>query len=128
MKPVAVIVDSSVWIDYLDGEVIAELETATAEARLLLSPLAVAEVLSGDVTPRYREMVGWFLQEFPMHPTPLAHWLAVADLRRLLRFKGVNVTLPDAHIAQCALDVDATLVTRDDIFLHIAKHTPLRLR
>ena len=127
MKHAVVIVDSSVWIDYLAGEVIAEVEAAAGEARLVLSPLAIAEVLSGDLTPRNREVVGWFLQEFPIHPTPLGHWLDVADLRRMLRGKGINVTLPDAHMAQCALDLDATLLTRDDIFHRISAHTSLRL-
>lgn len=127
MKRAVVIVDSSVWIDYLSGTVVPEVERAAGEARLLLSPLAIAEVLSGDLTPHYREVVGWFLQEFPIHPTPLGHWMEVADLRRTLRAKGVNTSLPDAHIAQCALEVDATLLTRDDIFLRIAKHTSLRV-
>ena len=127
MKHAVVIVDSSVWIDYLAGAINPEMELAAVEARLLLSPLAVAEVLSGDLMPDHRETIGWFLQEFPMHPTPLGHWMAVADLRRMLRARGVNVTLPDAHMAQCALDVDATLLTRDDVFLRIATHTSLRV-
>lgn len=45
----------------------------------------------------------------------------------MLRTHGINVTIPDAHLAQCALDRDATLLTRDEIFTRIAEHTPLRL-
>ena len=127
MKRAVVIVDSSVWIDYLSGNEVPELERATAEAQLLLSPLAIAEVLSGDLTPHYRETVGWFLQEFPIHPTPLGHWMAVAELRRTLRTKGVSTSLPDAHIAQCAMEVGAALLTRDEIFPRIAGHTTLRV-
>jgi predicted nucleic acid-binding protein len=51
----------------------------------------------------------------------------VGNLRRMLRAKGINTTIPDAHVAQCAIDLDATLLTRDDIFARIAAHTPLRL-
>lgn len=46
----------------------------------------------------------------------------------MLRSRGINVTIPDAHVAQCALDLDATLLARDDIFALIARHTSLRLR
>jgi predicted nucleic acid-binding protein len=124
---VAVIVDSSVWIDYLNGVRLAVIEKATAELTLVLSPLVIAELLSGDLTVPQRAVVGELLQDFALHTTPLAHWIDVANLRRLLRSRGLNVTIPDAHVAQCALDLDAILYTRDDIFLRIAAHTPLRL-
>jgi predicted nucleic acid-binding protein len=45
----------------------------------------------------------------------------------MLATRGVNVTIADAHVAQCALDRGATLVARDDIFPLIATHTSLRL-
>lgn len=124
---VAVIVDSSVWIDFLGGMPVPEVETALAEGSLVLSPLVIAEVLSGETTPRQREAVGDLLQDFPLHETPLQHWLNVGELRRMLRTRGLNVTIPDAHIAQCALDRNATLVSRDEIFSRIARHTSLRL-
>lgn len=53
--------------------------------------------------------------------------MAVGDLRRNLKLHGLNVTIPDAHIAQCALDRNAPLITRDAIFRRIAEHVPLRL-
>lgn len=51
----------------------------------------------------------------------------VGDLRRKLAQKGIAVTIPDAHVAQCALDRDAVLLTSDAVFRSIAKHSPLRL-
>ncbi len=122
-----VVVDSSVWIAYLHGEVIQELEYATVTAELVLSPLVIAEVLSGILTPHARATFGELVQDYPMHNTPLSHWMDVGDLRRTLAAKGINVTIPDAHVAQCALDRNATLLARDDIFKQIATHTPLRL-
>jgi predicted nucleic acid-binding protein len=109
------------------GQRVPALEHAIAAATLVLPPLVIAEVLSGDLTLRQREVLGDLLQDYPLCDTLLEHWMDVGALRRTLRTKGVNVTLPDAHVAQCALDLDATLLTRDDIFLHIARHTPLRL-
>jgi len=124
---VAVIVDTSVLIDLLGGTRYLILDRALAEGTLVLPPLVIAEVLSGETTPSEREILGDLLQDYSLHATPLAHWFDLGALRRTLRTKGLNVTLPDAHVAQCALDLDATLLTRDDIFLHIARHTPLRL-
>jgi predicted nucleic acid-binding protein len=125
---VAVIVDSSSWIDWLSGKPLPTVDRAIAAGTLFLPPLVIAELFSGDITPVQRESIGNLLQDFPLCETPLQHWLDLAELRRILRAKGLNVTLPDAHVAQCALDLNAPLLTRDEIFLHIAKHTPLRLR
>ena len=122
-----VIVDSSVWIDVFGGEVIPSLDAAMMEGAMTLSPLVIAELLSGNLTPAIRERIGELLQDFFLHDTPLAHWIAVGNLRRMLAAHGINVSIPDAHVAQCALDRDATLLTRDEIFARIAKHTALRL-
>jgi predicted nucleic acid-binding protein len=51
----------------------------------------------------------------------------VGDLRRHLADKGVSVSTPDAHIAQCAIDREALLLTRDAVFERIAKVTTLRV-
>ena len=123
----AVVVDSSVLIDVLLGQHVPAVHLALAEATLVLSPLVVAEVLSGDLMLHQREIIGELLQDYPMHATPLGHWIDVGNLRRMLRTHGLNATIPDAHVAQCALDLDATLLTRDDSFDSIALHTPLRL-
>jgi len=94
---------------------------------LVLPPLAVAEVFSGDMLPDERFALGELLQDAPLHVTTLGHWLDVGKLRRTLRRKGVNVSLPDAHIAQCAIELDALLLTRDAVFTQIAQHTALRV-
>jgi predicted nucleic acid-binding protein len=124
---VDVIVDSSLWIEILSGNTLREVERATVEGVIVLPPLVIAELLSGETGPREREFIGDLLQEFEMHKTPLDHWMAVGELRRILATKGINVTIPDAHVAQCALHLDATLLARDEIFAKIAEHTPLRL-
>ena len=122
-----VIVDSSLWIEVLGGATIRRIESAMARGTLVLSPIVIAELLSGDLRPEQRAVVGELLQDFDLHETDLAHWMRVGELRRRMGRRGINVTIPDAHVAQCAIDRDATLLTRDEIFTRIAKHTPLRL-
>ena len=123
----AVIVDSSALIAYLRGEPIPLVDAASKDGTIVVPPLVVAELVTGGETPAERVAIGELLQESPLHPTPLAHWIAVGELRRTLRPAGLSVTIPDAHIAQCALDHDGVLLTRDAIFRRMARHIPLRL-
>jgi predicted nucleic acid-binding protein len=122
-----VVVDTSVWIDFFGGKGSEELEEALAGGVVVIPPIVVAELVSG-ANAQQRGTIGELLQDAPVHETPLDHWVRVGDLRRDLAKKGVAVTIPDAHVAQCALDRDAVLLTRDALFVQIARHSRLRLR
>lgn len=122
-----IVVDTSVWIEALAGTKIRSVEDALADGSAVIPPLVIAELVTGAATMAMREAIGEFLQDSWVHETPLEHWIHVGDLRRLLARKGLNVTVPDAHVAQCALDRDAVLLSSDGIFADIAKHAPLRL-
>lgn len=122
-----VVADTSVWIDFFAGKKSDPLEDALSRGAVVLPPIVVAELISGARRPQDRQAIGELLQELLMHPTPLEHWIRVGELRRRLRQKGVNASTADAHVAQCALDRDALLLTRDAIFHKIARVTPLRL-
>ena len=120
-----VIVDTSVWIDFFGGLPVPSLEEALSQGLVILPPLVVAELVSG--AKRQQPLIEDLLQEFPLHETPLTHWIRVGELRRNLRDKGLSVSTPDAHVAQCALDRNAVLLSRDAVFAHIAKFCPLRV-
>ena len=122
-----VVVDTSLWIDFFAGAEAAAVEEALALGAAIFPPIVVSELVSGATTPTQRQEIGQLLQDAPLHDTPLEHWIRVGDLRRTLARKGVSVTIPDAHVAQCALDRDAVLLTRDTVFTKIAKLVPLRL-
>ena len=122
-----VVVDSSVWIDVLNEKPSADLEDVLARGVAVIPPIVVAELVAGASTVRHREALEELLQEIVVHETSLQHWIEVGDLRRRLKHAGVTVTVPDAHVAQTAIDRRALLLTRDAIFLKIAKHSALRL-
>lgn len=122
-----VVVDTSVWIDFFAGRPAQGLEEALAHGTVILPPVVVAELISGAQKTSDRAAIGELLQELSIHRTPLQHWIEAGDLRRRLRDNGINVSIPDAHVAQCALDRDAVLLTRDAIFQRIARATKLRL-
>jgi predicted nucleic acid-binding protein len=123
----AVVVDTSAWIDFFAGRESALLEAALAEARAVLAPIVAAELVSGARSKRDRDAICDMLADLPIVETPLEHWIRVGELRLLLRAKGVSVSTPDAHVAQCALDRQATLLTRDRVFERIAALTELRV-
>jgi predicted nucleic acid-binding protein len=107
-----IVIDTSAWIDYSKASAAENLQAALDEGLVSLPPLVVAEVISGASTIEQRNAIGEFLQEAVVHKTPLGHWIDVGLLRRQLRRKGLTVTLPDAHVAQCALDLDAFCSSR----------------
>lgn len=122
-----VVADTSVLIDHVNGRSVPAIEDALANDLLILPPLVIAELVTGGAGLDETFDIADLLQEARMHPTDFRHWIAVGDLRRDLARHGLNVTIPDAHVAQCAIDLDATLIARDKIFRLIAEHIPLRL-
>jgi tRNA(fMet)-specific endonuclease VapC len=123
----AVVVDTSAWIDFLAGEDVPLLADALADAAVVLPPIVAAELISGTRTARERAAIADLLRELPLHETPLTHWIDVGELRRTLRARGLSVSTPDAHVAQCALDRGALLLSRDLVFRRIARHCTLRV-
>jgi len=49
------------------------------------------------------------------------------NLRATLLRRGVTVSTPDAHVAQCAIDRGALLLTHDAVFHKIARIAPIRV-
>lgn len=124
---VGLVVDTSSWIDFFRGETIPLLEDALALGSVVLPPIVVAELLSGARRPSDRAALQDLLADLPLHETPREHWVRAGELRLRLIEKGHAISVADAHVAQCALDRDAPLLSRDRAFGTIARHAPLRL-
>ena len=60
--------------------------------------------------------------------TQVRDWIRVGDLRRRLASRGISVSTPDAHVAQCALERGALLLSRDAVFVRIAEASELRVQ
>ena len=123
----AVVVDTSVWVDYFRGQGIPLLDEALKRGAVMISPVVVAELVSGAHRQRERAALIDFLEELPLCPDDRGHWLRVGELRRYCHEQGCSTSTPDAHIAQCAMDADALLFSRDHVFEIIARHSNLRL-
>lgn len=121
------VVDTSVWIDFFAGRPAEALEEVLRQGRVILTPVVVAELVSGARTAKARATIEDLVTDLELHPTPIAHWIRVGVLRRALAAKGLTVSTPDAHVAQCALDRDVPLLSRDGVFRDIGERVGLRL-
>lgn len=127
MCRVSVVVDTSIWVEYFRGSGASELDGLLADGLVLLAPVVAAELLSAPLTRRERREVVDIMAGLPLHPTPLAHWCAVGELRARLMQAGLSVSTPDAHVAQCAIDTRAALWSKDAIFRRLAGKVALNL-
>lgn len=123
----SVVVDTSVWIDWFKGRQVDAVDQALDRGLVVLPPLVLAELVAGARRRGEREQLEAALTDLPMCECPRAHWARVGVLRARALSRGLTISTPDAHVAQCALDLEATLLTRDAVFTQLAALCPLKL-
>lgn len=121
----ALIIDTSSWVAYFNGEGSDEIELGLEEGRVFLPPIVASELSSGRMGQKQRRQLRELLAELPLCECDLNHWLRVGELRASLAVKGLVLSTPDAHVAQCALDIQGQLSSLDAVFRKVAKHTSL---
>lgn len=125
------IVDSNTWADYFNGvdeAHVARLTRALEEEEdLAVIPMILTEVLQGFRSDRGFRRARDVLLPLAIHPTLDCH-VRAAQLFRRLRRKGITVRgAVDCVIAQTCIDAEATLLSPDIDFAHIARHSSLQL-
>lgn len=127
-----ILVDSSVWISFLNGVNSAEatfLAACIAEDRPLIIPgLVRTEVLLGARTEADALRVSQSLSAYPLVPEPTpADYEQAAAIHRACRARGYTIrSAIDCLIAQLCLRDGYELLARDRDFGAIANAFPLR--
>jgi predicted nucleic acid-binding protein len=87
-------------------------------------PVVLMELLSDHTLSEHTVR---FLRKVPQLDILEGYWERAGELRASLRRRGLKAHVADTLIAQCCLDHDVPLITRDRDFRHFARHAGLRL-
>ena len=127
------VVDTSVWIDFLNGHRSPEADYLAAcladDVPLVVPGLICAEVLAGLRTEAEAARIESLLAALDSAPEPsVDDYRAAAAIYRSCRRAGRSVgAIVDCLIAQICLRNGYVLLTRDRDFVRIAASTGLRL-
>lgn len=123
--------DTTIWADWFNGHEtpeVARLDTALDEEDAGLTFLILTEVLRGFRRDADFERARRLLVRLPMLPLNLDGHVAAAQLYRRLRRLGITIRgTVDCVIAQTCIMADVELLSSDEDFVVIARHTSLRL-
>jgi predicted nucleic acid-binding protein len=119
--------DTSAWISFFEGgegdDVVAL--TRALEARQVVMPPPVLTELLSD--PELSPSVAQTLLEVPLVPLKDGFWYRAGTLRSRALARKRKARLGDALIAQCCIDANIPLITRDADFKGFAETLKLSL-
>ncbi|MBI5482436.1 MAG: PIN domain nuclease [Deltaproteobacteria bacterium] len=127
-----IVVDSSVWAAHFNGDAraqVARLDQALrAGEALAILPIILTEVLQGFRTEAGFRSAEVLMRQLSMLEPTVEQHVEAARLFRQLRQKGVTVRgAIDCVIAAVCIATGARLLTLDQDFRLIARHTSLQL-
>lgn len=126
-----IVVDTTVWADWFNGAdspAVDRLDHALGHQDAGLVPVILTEVLQGLRSDRDFERARLLLVQLPVLTLDIEGHAAAARLFRRLRGKGVTAWgAIDCIIAQTCIAAGVALLSVDQDFTAIARHTPLRL-
>ena len=126
-----IVVDTAVWADWFNGIDSPEadhLDQALGQQDAGLVPVILTEVLQGFRSDRDFERARPLLGRLPVLTLDMDGHADAARLFRQLRARGITIRgAIDCIIAQTCIAAGVELLSTDQDFVAIARHTPLRL-
>lgn len=89
--------------------------------------LILQELLQGVAGPKARAEIIAKLSALPLLIPALHDHIEAAELRNHCRRSGIQVETNDVLLAQLCIRHDLVLLSTDRDFVHIARHSPLKL-
>ena len=108
--------DTSTWISFFGGEQgddVLALARALQSRQVVMPPPVLTELLSD---PELSASVAQTLLELPLVALKDGFWHRAGRLRAKVLARKRKARLGDALIAQCCIDADIALITRDGDF------------
>jgi len=126
-----IVVDTGIWADWFKGTEspeVGRLDHGLEAQDVGLVPLVLTEVLQGFRLDRDFVRARDLLLELPLLTLDADGHIAAARLYRGLRSRGITVRgTIDCIIAQTCITAGVELLSSDQDFAAIARHTSLRL-
>ena len=126
-----IVVDTTVWADWFndaDSPAVRRLSGALERQDVGLVPAVLTEVLQGFRADGDFDRARGLLVQLPVLALDIEGHVAAARLFRRLRSRGVTVRgTIDCIIAKTCITAGVELLSSDQDFAAIARHTPLRL-
>lgn len=94
---------------------------------VITTGLVLQELLQGFRGPKAKGQIIQSFSHLPMITPEIEDHIEAADLRNLCRRKRIQVGTIDALIAQLCIRHDLSLLTTDEDFRRIARHSSLEL-
>jgi predicted nucleic acid-binding protein len=127
-------VDTSIWSLALrrdapasGAEVKALVRALENGETLLTTGLVLQELLQGFAGPKSRDQLLDRFSAIPLLVPDRDDHVQAAELRNHCRRRGVQAGTIDALLAQLCIRHELTMLTADEDFGHIAKHSTLKL-
>jgi predicted nucleic acid-binding protein len=127
-------VDTSVWSVALRRdppssarEVRRLIQAIETGETIVTTGLVLQELLQGFSGPRARDQILDRFSAVPLLMPDLDDHIRAAETRNRCRRSGVQIGTVDALLAQLCICHDLTMLTSDDDFEHIARHSTLKV-
>ena len=130
MSAERILIDTSVWIEYFRNQSpsIVDFVAEIAKNReICVSGIILAELMQGAKSEKELSAIAEFMDAFTMIDQTDQTWLKAGRLSHELRKKGKNVNLTDCYIAVIAQENNCAVLTLDQHFKDISRHTKLQL-
>lgn len=130
----AFFVDTTVWSLALRRDVVVDVpevrvlkEALTEGGQIVTTGLVLQELLQGFIGPKAKADIIDRFATIPLIAPDRADHIAAAELRNTCRRVGVQVGTVDAIIAQLCTRHKLSLLSTDNDFKNMARHTDLRV-
>ena len=124
------IVDTSVWIDFLEGgshwtkELLKE--RINDRESIAYTEMILLEIVQGIRKREDRELIQQQFERFIVLPQSRSTTLLAADIYQDLQRKGIRIrSIIDCLIAATAIETGSIILHKDRDFGHIARHYPV---
>ncbi len=119
-----VLVDTSVWVEYLRGrnrELIDQMGKLIQTQSVAICGIVIAELLAGVKVKKDREILKQTLDALEYMEASQSTWILAGEISCELMSKGTGIPLTDVVLAAVALENDVAVFTYDKHFDRIPK-------